>query len=201
MYRVQYTTGTGGGAAFLERLFAGLQDPAKKQGVNRAIATRMEQLSREYLRREAPGRHDTAQRLGARPTGHLEKAAQRFESRATAEAAIVSFPRNTGLSRAFHRLHIEPRPPRKYLTIPVHPEAYGRRAREFDELFALNVGPRGTLVLARRLEGRGILETMYVLVKSATIKQDRTLLPSDQQYAQAALGGVKAWLDDERRRQ
>jgi hypothetical protein len=86
----------------------------------------------------------------------------------------------------------------KYLTIPVHKDAYGKRAREIDDLFFMRVGTRNTPVLARRVEGdeNQLLrarpnqrrrarrftsaEVMYVLAAKAEIDEDRGLIPFDE---------------------
>jgi hypothetical protein len=62
-------------------------------------------------------------------------------------------------------------------------ESYGRRARTFTDLVALRVGPKNTLILARPkvgVKGQDSLTVLYVLVKQAQIKQDRSLLPFDE---------------------
>lgn len=178
---------------FLARLSAGLTDTAR---IHRYIAARAEQGTREHVRREAPSRHATAGRLGAKPTGHLERASESIESGADATTATVRFPRATGLHRAFQDLVILPKAPKKFLTIPVNARAYGRRAGEFADLFALRVGPRETLVLAQKVATGDTLEIMYLLVPSARVPQDRTLLPSDAQFLQLAELGAQDLLDD-----
>ena len=86
-----------------------------------------------------------------------------------------------------------PGPGRTYLTIPVAAEAYGHRAREFD-LVPLRVGPRKTLILARR-DASGNLTTMYVLVTEATIPEDPKLIPFDDIFA-GARDSAEAFYDE-----
>lgn len=179
-------------APFLVRVMAGLGDRGE---LHAYIAGRMEQVTREYVLRIAPDRHDTAERLGATPTGHLGKAAESIESQYDRNAAIVAFPRSTGLHRAFQSVTITPGPGKKFLTIPVNAAAYGKRAGEFTNLIFLRVGPRGTAVLARRINNEPILETMYLLLPQVFQEQDRSLLPSDMQYLQSAELGARDWIE------
>lgn len=155
---------------------------AKRGPLHARIAGNVEKFTADYVFKISAYRHKSAERLGAKPTGFLERAARSIESSHDDEGATLSFPRNSGLGRAFGDVEIRPGPGKKYLTIPVNAAAYGRSAREFQDLLALRVGPRNTLILARRIKGKKILETLYVLVKGVTIKQDRKLLPSDEAW-------------------
>lgn len=68
-----------------------------------------------------------------------------------------------------------------FLTIPVHPEAHGRRAREFDDLEPIFFDD-GTGVLARpHSESKsGIGEVYYRLTKKVRIKGDPSVLPAEE---------------------
>ena len=115
-----------------------------------------------HIRREASGRHRTASRLGARPTGHLEKGAARITSHATADRATVRVP-IAGIARAFRDLEIVP-VKAKALTIPVSAAAYGH-------LMGSRNGSEA--------------EALYALKKRVVVRQDRTLLPSDEAISAA----------------
>ena len=162
-------------APILAQLIANLDDPTV---IHRAMASRTERLIRDYLRKISKERHRTAQNLGARPTGALERAAESPEGHGDRNTASVTIKPAHLFARVFGDVTISPQDGRKYLTIPVHPLAYGRRAREFADLIFLRVGPRKTAVLARRAANGGLI-TYYVLVRGVRQKQDRTLLPSD----------------------
>lgn len=179
---------------FTRKVFAGLT--GDRTGVNSFIATTCEQLTREHVRGQVSSRHRTAEKLGARPTGHLLRAAESIDSSANHQGAEVSWPRNTGLQRAFRPLIIRPKKPDGFLTIPIDAASYGRRAREFDDLFVA-VGRRGGLVLAR-LNGQDI-QFLYLLVRKSVVPQDRDLLPSGDQYRRAAEVGVREWIKEKRR--
>ncbi|RYD38766.1 MAG: hypothetical protein EOP87_00940 [Verrucomicrobiaceae bacterium] len=93
----------------------------------------------------------------------------------------------SGLGRAFRDVTIRPGAGKKFLTIPACAETYGRRVGEFppDEFkFAILYAHRPFPVLLWRFSGgkhkRGDLA--YWLRRSVVQKQDRTLLPSDEDY-------------------
>jgi hypothetical protein len=148
---------------------------------------------REFGKKKAPGEHRTAGRLGARPTGHLERAYAGIESESDESQAALLVPRASRLRAAFGGYTLTPTRS-KYLTLPVSKDAYGRRAREFDDLFPVRLGPRKSLFLARETEGGG-LETMYFLTNSVNIKEDASLIPFREIFDGAA-DSVEAYLDE-----
>jgi hypothetical protein len=175
-----------------------------------------------FIKKAGPGiasqNHRSANRLGATPTGHLDDAYQAIEGSSTAAAAVLTIPRASRLRAAFGAYAVRPTKS-KYLTIPVHKDAYGKRAREIDDLFPLRVGPRKTLVLARRDESAGPsenqrfltrarpgqrraarrrdtgIETMYVLVTSADIPAQPDLIPFEK-LENEGIRSVEEFLDD-----
>lgn len=102
----------------------------------------------------------------------------------------------------------------KYLTIPVHAEAYGRRAREFDDLevaFGKGGKPYGLRREAREVrdvrqarQPRGQAGAtakpppgplLYLLVKKATIEPDDSVLPTAEDYRAAVQDALDDYLD------
>lgn len=125
-----------------------------------------------------------------------------------------------GMSRAFRSVTITPHSS-KFLAIPVHAMAYNSSPRDpkFQGLVAVVNGSQGVLMLpqpgsetryrTRRYKrdtgnqpGRDYDEetttgsrfgtVMFVLKRSVTQRQDRSLLPSDEQWARAAVEGAKS---------
>lgn len=110
---------------------------------------------------------------------------------------------------------IKPTPGHKYLTIPEHPDAYGRRARELNLRFGMAMDPelgvlrpalvaqRGTATLIERSTrgkkkfkaiGQEIaLMPIYWLVKRVKQAPMPGALPSDQDLQAAALAGAEEW--------
>ena len=180
----------------LARLRTQLTD---KTELHKSIGTYAEILTRQHLTTLAGTRHATANRLGATPSGHLARAAESVTSKGTDDAAIISIT-SPGISRAFGDVTINAKSG-KWLTIPATAEAYNRRARSFNDLRVAFFG-KGRMALVKaeqsstadRKESGGRSEVYYWLKKSVTQKQDRTLLPPDDDFASAAVQGIKAYL-------
>ena len=167
---------------------------ADHAALNQRVAGDAERFVRLRGPQVAATRHRTAESLGAVPTGHLEKAYSQAEGVADESSAAILLPRASRLRAAFGPYVCRPTAGHKFLTIPVNAAAYGRRAREFDDLIPIRAGPKKTLILARDL-GEGRLETMYVLVPSANIPEDPTLFPFDE-LAEGARDSTEAYFDE-----
>lgn len=150
-------------------------------GLHTRIAERAEALTRKYLAGIAPRRHRSAARLGATPTGILSRAAESPEGRGTAEGAYVTLRPAEVLARAFGPVTIVPRAGKKYLTIPIHRRAYGKRAGEFTDLTFLKPSGKPYALLVRRAPNGNVIP-YFLLVRKVSQAQDRTLLPSDDAY-------------------
>ncbi len=137
-----------------------------------------------YVKTKGPGiaelakNHRVSTRLGAIPTGHLERAFAAIESSSNSGGASLFIPSASRLRAAFGEYDVVP-VNSKYLTIPANAAAYGHRAREFTDLVCVAVGPLKQLVLARPIANHG-LEIMYVLSAGETIPEDRSLFPFDE---------------------
>lgn len=151
-------------------------------------------LVRSHLFRIAPRHHISAHRLGATPTGHIEKGARATQFTASTNGAEVIIP-IAGLSRAFRPLTITPRTANA-LTLPVSSHSYGKRVGDLRTNGWNIFRPKGKDTLWGKLQDEDDAVPLYVLKKRVQLKQDRSLLPSD-----AELGGTasKAMLDYIRR--
>ena len=151
-------------------------------------------LVRNHLSRIAPRHHISAHRLGATPTGHIEKGARATHFTASSDSAEVIIP-IAGLSRAFRPLTITPRTANA-LTLPVSSHSYGKRVGELRANGWNIFRPKGKDTLWGKLQDEDDAVPLYVLKKRVQLKQDRSLLPSD-----AELGGTasRAMLDYIRR--
>lgn len=95
-----------------------------------------------------------------------------------------------GATRAYHDILIKP----KYaqaLTIPIHRSAYKQKARSFPDLFIVRKDGKAFLA---RAAGKN-LTFMYVLAKSAFQKQDPSLLPKDEVYAEGIFQRISQELE------
>lgn len=95
-------------------------------------------------------------------------------STVTSEGSIdVNIP---GASRAWHDVTIRP-VFAKHLAIPMHSAAYGKKPRDFNDLFKV----KGKNALFQR-HGSGIV-ALFALADEAHQKKDETLMPSDETFA------------------
>ena len=146
-------------------------------------------LVRNHLSRIAPRHHISAHRLGATPTGHIEKGTRATHFTASSDSAEVIIP-IAGLSRAFRPLTITPRTANA-LTLPISSHSYGKRVGDLRasgwNIFQLkDVGVlMGTPPGGDGKSADSGAVPLYVLHKRVQLKQDRSLLPSD-----AELGGT-----------
>lgn len=181
-----------------------------RSGLNAYIATSAEAGTRQYITRIAASTHETAQRLGAAPTNYLTKRAQLTESTHNADSATVIVS-GAIFRRVLGPVKVEARRS-KWLTIPATAEAYGKSAREFNDLRVQFFG-RGLMGLVRAEQSvlgtrarRGFrAETQYGLgwkksqvlfwlKKSVVLPQDTTLLPDAQAYSEMGELAARAYL-------
>jgi hypothetical protein len=201
----------------IQESLADLQDGLRDKG---AMNLRIAKESEKWIKSPAvAGRisaeqHRTANRLGANPTGHLADAYQAIESVSDDDSARLLVPSHSRLRAAFGGYTVRPTKS-KFLTIPIAAEAYGRRAREFDDLFVMS-RPGKALMLARREEGdtqRGYMRArtyqnrktrdrdanikpMYLLLKEVDIKGDETLIPFPE-LEEVAVTAALDYIDEE----
>lgn len=168
---------------------------ADKAGLHARMAGEAEKFIKTRGRATSAGEHRTATRLGATPSGHLEKAYQQIEGQSDATAASLLVPRATRLRAAFGAYVLTPGAGKTYLTIPVAAAAYGKRAGEIDGLQFMRVGPNKTPILAKP-DGQGRITTYFILVKKANIAEDAKLIPFAEIYQTAADAAELYLLDD-----
>ena len=156
---------------------------ARRGPMHAVMAVRGKTFTQDYLR--GLNRHRTAERLGATPGGHHQKAAAAVEAASDDGQAVIRIPRRTGLGRAFGDVVLRPGSGRTYLTIPAHAKTYGRSVRDFPE-DSFRFVPLGRFRALVWAAGPDKGEVAYWLKREVTQKQDRTLLPSDEGYAGVA---------------
>lgn len=175
----------------MAQLMAGL---GNRTGLHEAVGREALGLTRNHLIHIAATRHATAERLGAAPTGHWAQAAEKTVETHDENAATITI-NQPGIGRVAHDVTITPKAGKKFLTIPLAAEAYGQRAYRMNNTFFLR-SKAGQLFIARQNGGArgGSLVLLYLLVKSVFQKQDRSLLPSDDEYRIAAKLGVRNYV-------
>ncbi len=132
-------------------------------------------------------------KLGGKPSDYFAKAArlvEKADALTVSEREAVVTIKTKGFSRAFRDVKIVPSES-KSLAIPIHKDAYNIRARELWQRMKLFI-PEGADYIAANIGGS--ITPMYVLCRSVTQKQDRSLLPDDDELRAAAVFGAEAAL-------
>lgn len=145
-------------------------------------------LVRSHLLRLGTWKHESAARLHAQPTGFLQKAARGTVFNASENGGEVIIP--APLSCAFHDVEIRPKSAAA-LTIPASAEAYGKRASVLAALGWKIFRPKGERFLMGAKKGEDP-KILYWLTASVKQKQDRELLPSDDELKITAAAAMIA---------
>lgn len=158
-----------------------------RRELNGRLAEAGKAFTRRWIRAAAPARHDTARALNATPTGYLTKRAADVDSASDNVGARV-IVKGAIFKRVMGPVDVLPKRA-KMLTIPVSRESFGKRARNFRNVFiwrSKKGGGNKTPFLARK-RGRGI-QLLFALVKKVTLPQDSGLLPTQKDYAKMSEG-------------
>jgi hypothetical protein len=145
-------------------------------------------LVRSHLLRLGSWKHQSAAQLNAQPTGFLQKAARGTVFNASENGGEVIIP--APLGRAFHDVEIRPKSAAA-LTIPASAEAYGKRASVLAALGWKIFRPKGERFLMGAKKGEDP-KILYWLTASVKQKQDRELLPSDDELKITAAAAMMA---------
>lgn len=168
-----------------------IENGEARRNILSVAASRVSELVRRHLSHASATRHETADRLGANRTGFLEEGARSgVTPYATADEAEVLI-RVPGISRTFRDLTVTPKTA-KALTIPLDALAYSRHASEVRALGWELFRPKGKNVLMGTKDGE--TKSLYALVKSAHLRQDRGLLPTDEEISSTAKLSIKQYL-------
>lgn len=156
--------------------------------ITRAGANSLYILVRRHVNRYARAHHASADNLGAEHTGHMEEGSRAIVP-PTDNVLSIPIP---GFQRVFKDLEIVPRTA-KALTIPINRVAYGMRAPRLQaegwRLFTAK-GKENRGILFGRREEDAEATPLYALRKSVRVRQDRSMLPSDEDMQRAAAKGV-----------
>lgn len=157
--------------------FIDVLKPAGRKNLFSVAANAVRVLVRGHISKESSLRHFTAAKLNAEPTGHLSEGARSITFAADSNHGEVIIP-IPGISRAFRPLEITPRASAA-LTLPISSFAYGHRVSELKALGWEIFRPKGKDVLMGKLFDT--VTPLYLLKKRVTLRQDRSLLPSDKE--------------------
>jgi hypothetical protein len=154
---------------------------------------------------------DKPNALGGKRTNYYAQAARSTSYAFDGDDAVVVSINQIGIRLRYYGGTVKPRTA-KFLTIPVAPEAHGKRAREFgnlelvfgeggrpialatkgDRRVQITANAKGKLV--KKVVGRrGVI--LYRLVKSATFAADSTVLPLPDVLMGGVISAINAHLD------
>lgn len=165
-------------------------------GLTKYCSYHVARLVRDHLTREAARRHATARRLDAQPTGFLEDAAGSVIPAPEPRTVVVRVD-SPGVRRAYHDVEIRPKNGSKYLTVPIHRLAYGRRVSSVARLVGEKwfvIANGGRLVLASRDPVGGHLLPLYLLKRTVRQAQDPTLMPSEAEISQRLVSSAAEYI-------
>jgi hypothetical protein len=161
--------------------------------LHQAAGTEVQRITVDHIAKIAATRHATAENLGAAPTNHFAQAAEKVAGASALSAGPAGATltiNHPGFARAFRSVKIVPRAAQS-LALAIHAISYGHRAGELWDRMHLFI-PKGKRIIAATIGG--VLTPLYALCKSVTQKQDRSLLPSDAEFQDAAVAGAKGYL-------
>lgn len=158
---------------------------------------RLNRLVRSHIRTIAAERHATADRLGAKPTGHF-KASDVLPAKVNESDNSVTVTVTTpGIVRAVKDVTILPKEA-KSLAIPLHASAYGIQPRELNdrgeyEMFRIKKkdSKEKSNILYRRGDDDELIP-MYLLVRRVFQKKDESLMPNQTQMMREAVNGAES---------
>lgn len=148
---------------------------------------------RNAVREHLFARDGQGNTLGGRRTHFFGQAARATNCTMQGDTVVVSID-HVGIAQRYFGGTIRPKSA-KFLTIPVHPAAYGKRAREFSDLEVIFGAGGQPVALARKARGRHAFgEIYYRLVRSVTQAPDPSVLPSDAQLDTAIQAEVEPYV-------
>lgn len=182
--------------------------PSNRQRLNAVGAKALEVKVRSHVARISAGRHSSAGRLGASPTGHYRKGMRGIAGHATANGGEVVIP-IAGISRAYHDITLTTPTSegKQFLTIPKHAAAYGHTVPELksrgwtffrppaDGAKLISKKPRRFDKYKNCLMGSKNGEKpviMFALAEAVHQRQDPSLLPSQAECAQVVSSAMTA---------
>lgn len=165
------------------------------ESVYRNAGVRLARCIRNHLRLLASTRHDTANKLGATPTGHF-RASDVLPPNATNSDVSVTVT-TPGISRAYHDIDIDP-VNGQFLTIPLHADAYGLSAREYSERYGklFRINQKGSTEKGKVLYSKDALNgkpvPLFALTTHVHQVRDPSLMPTNDKMTEEAINGALA---------
>ena len=149
--------------------------------IEHAGAYALSVMVRRHVNRYARTHHASADALGASPPRHLEDGSAAI----TCRDSSVQIP-IPGFNRVFHPVTLVPKRA-KALTIPISRIAYGVRASRL-ESEGWELASAGGILYGTKDGGESV--PLYALKAKVRIRQDRTMLPTDQEMRRQTADAV-----------
>ncbi len=175
----------------LQRLGEAVQRPAIRKVMGRAVANSLSRHLRSLDRSRAN------QLGGARSHFYAEAASSVSQPELVGGDAVKVSITHRGLAQRYYGGDIvagQNGSGKKFLTLPVHPAAYGHRAREFADLQLIPTRRGAILAKPNKASPNGIGEVFYALVRRVHQEPDPTVLPPEAELKSAALAAGEAHL-------
>ena len=138
--------------------------------------------------------HQSAQSLGAAPTGFYERARQGVQQPELESGGVSVSINKEGLAQRVFGGTISAKPG-GYLTIPARTDTYGHRASEFPNLRLIVFGETGLAALVDKNEPAHEGTVYFWLVRSVTQSPDPTVLPSDAEMVDPAIENAQRYIE------
>lgn len=193
MAGVGFTVKSGDLAALPARIDR-LQTGLKSGELQLLMGTAVREVVREhfYELQNDTEHHETAQSLGAASTGFYLAAADATQAPEQESDGVSISINHQGLSQRLHGGKIKGDP---LLTIPARAEAYGKRAREFDNLKLVVFATLDLLALVAEDEEESEGLVYYWLVREVEQDPDPTVLPEDDDMLDPAIAEAEQFAD------
>lgn len=163
--------------------------------VYRNAGVRLARCIRNHMRLLSSTRHDTANKLGATPTGHF-RASDVLPPNSTNSDVSVTIT-TPGIGRAYHDIDIDP-VNGQFLAIPLHADSYGISPREYSERYGklFRINRPGSTEKGKVLYTKDVLNgkpiPMYALTAHVHQVRDSSLMPTNAQMTEEAINGALA---------
>jgi len=156
-----------------------LSDFANKVRNRRGLANVLGRAAANEFKRNFRQLAGKGNRLGGASTGYWRGAAEGTQFQVVSDSAVAVIVNQIGVR--LHYLGGAVRPTTsKYLTIPNIPEAHGKRAREFTDLFVVHNKAGFPCALGRSIPGSDKPQIVFWLKKSVKHRADQETIPNEE---------------------
>ncbi len=164
---------------------------SNKEAVNKVIARGVENLVKSHF---AEVSSKEKNRFGAK-SSFWRRMREQVKSYSDAAFAYVSM--NRAIAQRYFGGTIKPTGTKRYLTIPLSKQSYGKSAEFFGpdlEVYTSHLGNK-FLVMETKKRGKKVLEFLYLLKERVTQRGNKAVLPTKQQFQTAMAEAFQKYMD------